>query len=209
MSQLLTIRPGYLITPITIYINAALFVLFVALTGQVMWFPAETLAIYGGNFGPWTADGQWWRLLSSVFLHGGIMHLIFNCIILANIGLFLEPLLGRLQFALVYLFTGLVASLTSLFFNFGVVSVGASGAIFGLYGFFFALLLTDLFKPGFRNQFLKGTLVFVGINLALGFMVPMIDNAAHIGGLICGFVLGLLWIPLIKRRIARQQGRQF
>lgn len=205
MSPFLTIRPGYEVTPIIIFINAAIFVLFVLLTQQVLWFPAAVLAEYGANFGPATADGQWWRLLSSVFLHGGIMHLVFNCIILANIGIFLEPLLGRFQFALVYAVTGIVASLTSLMANFGVVSVGASGAIFGLYGFFFALLLSNLFKKEFRNQFLKGILVFIGINLALGFTVEMIDNAAHIGGLVCGFVLGLLWLPLIKRRVAERQ----
>ncbi|MEX1057618.1 MAG: rhomboid family intramembrane serine protease, partial [Natronospirillum sp.] len=160
------------------------------------------------NFGPWTADGQWWRLLSSVFLHGGLLHLVFNCIILANIGTFLEPLLGRWLYTLLYMVTGIVASLTSLMFNFGVVSVGASGAIFGLYGFFMALLLSNLFKREFRNQFLKGTLVFIGINLALGFTVGMIDNAAHIGGLISGFVLGLIGLPFIKQRAERQALRR-
>ena len=201
MTPLLRVRPGYVVTPITIYINAAIYVLFVLLTQQIMWFPADVLAAYGANFGPWTAAGEWWRLLSSVFLHGGLLHLVFNCIILANIGTFLEPLLGRWVYALLYMVTGIMASTTSLIFNFGAVSVGASGAIFGLYGFFMALLLSNIFKPEFRNQFLKGTLVFVGINLALGFTVPMIDNAAHIGGLASGFVLGLIGLPFIKQRM--------
>ena len=208
MSPLLTIRPGYVITPLTIYLNAIIFLFFVLLTQQVLWFPAPVLAEYGGNFGPATAGGEWWRLITSMYLHGGIMHLVFNCIILANIGLFLEPLLGRVQFMLIYLLTGVIASYTSLMFNFGSVSVGASGAIFGLYGFFFALLLSNLFKREFRNQFLKGILVFIGINLVLGYVVEMIDNAAHIGGLIGGFLLGLLWLPGIKRRVAAQQRNQ-
>lgn len=202
--NLFTPRRGYWLTPAIIYLNAALFLLTVLYTQSLMWFDARDLVMLGANFGPLTLDGQWWRLLSSVFLHGGLLHLVFNMIVLANIGIFLEPLLGRPAFAFIYLLTGLLASFTSLMFNFGVVSVGASGAIFGMYGFFLALLTTKLFQPDFRNAFLKNTLGFVAINIAIGFFGP-IDNAAHIGGLVSGFVLGYLWLPLIRRRV--QQGR--
>ncbi len=206
MNPMFRPRPGYVITPWTIYVNTAIFLALALITGQVLWFPAETLAIYGANYGPWTADGEWWRLLTSIYLHGGLLHLFFNAIILGNIGIFLEPLLGKAWFLTLYLITGAAASTTSLLFNFGVVSVGASGAIFGLYGFFLALLLSrQLFRPGFRSQFLKGTVVFVGINLALGFTVPMIDNAAHVGGLVTGFVLGIATTPLVRRRALRRQ----
>ncbi|MEX2320465.1 MAG: rhomboid family intramembrane serine protease, partial [Saccharospirillum sp.] len=169
-------------------------------TQSIMWFPARELVVLGGNFGPLTVDGQWWRLLTSVFLHGGLLHLIFNALVLANIGIFLEPLLGRVSFAIVYLVTGLLASLTSLMFNYGVVSVGASGAIFGMYGFFLALLTTKLFKREFRTTFLKNTLGFVALNIAIGFFGP-IDNAAHLGGLISGFILGYVWLPFVRRRV--------
>jgi rhomboid protease GluP len=198
--NLLTPSKGYWLTPVIIYVNAALFVLVALYTQSIMWFPARDLVTLGGNFGPLTVDGQWWRLMTSVFLHGGLLHLIFNALVLANIGIFLEPLLGRGSFAVVYLVTGLLASLTSLIFNYGVVSVGASGAIFGMYGFFLALLTTKLFKPEFRNTFLKNTLGFVALNIAIGFFGP-IDNAAHLGGLVSGFVLGYLWLPTIRRRI--------
>lgn len=202
--SLLTPRRGYMITPFIIYINCAIYLFFVLLTQQFMWFPAQTLAAWGANFGPWTTDGQWWRLLSSVFLHGGLLHLLFNSIILANIGLFLEPILGRWLYTGLYLTTGIIASLSSVVFNFGAISVGASGAIFGLYGFFLALLLSDLFKPEIRRSFLRGTLVFIGINLILGFTVPMIDNAAHLGGVVSGFLLGLVGLPQVRRRVQRQ-----
>ncbi|MEX0624483.1 rhomboid family intramembrane serine protease [Saccharospirillum sp.] len=198
--NLLTPTKGYWLTPAIIYINTALFILVALYTQSIMWFPARELVVLGGNFGPLTVDGQWWRLLTSVFLHGGLLHLIFNALVLANIGIFLEPLLGRVSFAIVYLVTGLLASLTSLMFNYGVVSVGASGAIFGMYGFFLALLTTKLFKREFRTTFLKNTLGFVALNIAIGFFGP-IDNAAHLGGLISGFILGYVWLPFVRRRV--------
>ncbi|MCH8551402.1 MAG: rhomboid family intramembrane serine protease [Natronospirillum sp.] len=204
LAQLLTPRPGYRITPLIIYLNTAIFLFFVVLTQSVMWFPAQTLADWGANFGPWTTDGQWWRLITSVFLHGGLLHLVFNSIILANIGFFLEPLLGRWLYTGLYITTGIIASLSSVFFNFGAISVGASGAIFGLYGFFLALLMSDLFKPEVKRSFLRGTVVFIAINLVLGFTVPMIDNAAHLGGVISGFLLGFIGLPQVKRRVSRR-----
>lgn len=196
---------GYWLTPVIVYLNAAIFALTVLYTGTVMSFDPRALVMLGANYEPFTVAGQWWRLLTSVFLHGGLLHLVFNMIVLANIGIFLEPVLGRWSYAIVYLLTGLLASLTSLMFNVGAVSVGASGAIFGLYGFFLALLTTKLFKPEFRNAFLRNTLGFIAINVAIGFMIGPIDNAAHLGGLLSGFVLGYLWLPLVKRRAI--QGR--
>ncbi|GGX71333.1 rhomboid family intramembrane serine protease [Saccharospirillum salsuginis] len=206
--NLFAMRRGYWLTPAIIYINAAIFLFTVAYTQSIMWFPARALVELGANFGPLTLDGQWWRLLTSVFLHGGLLHIVFNAIVLANIGIFLEPLLGRVSFIIVYLLTGLLASTASLVFNDNVVSVGASGAIFGMYGFFLALLTTNLFKPDFRSMFLKNTLGFVGLNIAIGFFGP-IDNAAHIGGLVSGFVLGYVWLPYVRRRAQRQRPGPF
>lgn len=207
IAQLLTPRPGYRLTPWIIYVNTAVFAAFVLITQQILWFPPQALALYGGNFAPLTTDGQWWRLLSSVFMHGGLLHLVFNALVLANVGLLLEPLLGKAQLLVIYLLTGIAASLTSVVFSEGAVSVGASGAIFGLYGFFLALLFSNLFRPEVRQAFLRGTLVFIAINLVLGFTMSMIDNAAHIGGLLSGAVLGIIWIPFLRRRL-RQRLRE-
>lgn len=199
-----TPRPGYWLTPIIIYLNTAIFLMVAAYTQSILWFPPGDLVVVGGNIASRTiGEDQWWRLISSVFLHGGLLHLVFNAIVLANIGIFLEPLLGRLSFGLVYMLTGVLASLASLAFNApNVVSVGASGAIFGMYGFFLALLTTDLFKPEFRTMFLRNTLGFIVLNIAIGFFGP-IDNAAHIGGLVSGFILGYIWLPSIRRRASR------
>ena len=202
--QLLTPRPNYRLTPWLIWLNGGIYLLLILMTGDWLWFSAADLARMGGNFGPLTLNGQWWRLLSALFIHAGLLHLLFNCLILANIGLFLEPLLGRWRLLLLYLTTGLFGSLASLLWHLEqpVVSIGASGAIFGLYGFFLVLMLGKLFTPAFSKQFLKGTLVFILINLAIG-MLGFIDNAAHLGGLLSGALIGLIWLPQLKKRLTK------
>jgi membrane associated rhomboid family serine protease len=115
------------------------------------------------------------------------------------VGLFLEPLLGRFRFLLVYLVTGIAASLASIWWHEATVSVGASGAIFGLYGLFIMLILTRVYPPSFGKAFLVSILVFVGFNLLMGF-TGGIDNAAHIGGLAGGLIAGLILSPSLKNQ---------
>jgi len=154
---------------------------------------------WGANFRPLTTEGQWWRLLTSTFLHGGLMHLLANMYGLLFVGIFLEPLLGRTKYLIAYLLTGILASVASLWWYDATVSVGASGAIFGLYGIFLALLLTKVFHPDFAKSFLLSTAIFVGFNLLMG-LTGGIDNAAHIGGLLSGFIVGLILYPSLKRQ---------
>jgi rhomboid protease GluP len=149
----------------------------------------ESLITWGGNLRELTTGGEWWRLITSVFLHGGIIHLALNMYALFFIGSYLEPILGRTKFVIAYLCTGLLASLTSIWWSDARVSVGASGAIFGMYGLFISLLTTKLIDKGARNSLLQSIGIFVFYNLIYG-MKGSIDNAAHIGGLISGFVLG-------------------
>jgi rhomboid protease GluP len=116
------------------------------------------------------------------------------------IGLFLEPVLGKTKYLLIYLTTGIFASLNSIWWHAATISVGASGAIFGLYGFFLALLLLKVFPPQLSKAFLSFTLIFVGYNLLMGLMGG-IDNAAHIGGLISGFLIGCMMSPQLREQI--------
>lgn len=129
-----------------------------------------------------------------MFLHGGIMHILFNMYGLLFVGVFLEPLLGRIKYAIVYLVTGLLASIASIWWHPATVSVGASGAIFGLYGVFFALLTTNLFPKDFKKSFLISTSIFIGFNLLYGLM-GNIDNVAHVGGLLSGLLIGYIMYP--------------
>lgn len=194
-------RQGFFITPIIIYLNVGIFLtMFFAGLG-FMSFASEDLIAWGGNYGPLTTTGEWWRLISNTFLHGGFMHLAANMYGLLFVGIFLEPVLGRLKYVSIYLITGVIASASSLWWNDAVVSIGASGTIFGLYGVFLALLVTRVFPKEMGAGFLVSTLFFVGYNLVMGVLGNGTDNAAHIGGLVSGFIIGLALYPMLKGTI--------
>lgn len=140
-------------------------------------------------------DGEWWRLLTAAFLHGGVMHIAFNMLGLWDAGKQLCRLLGNWQFTLIYLAAALCGSAASLHFTGQTTtSVGASGAVFGVLG----ALLTSSFKyrrhlPAYnRGRLWTGLGIFLVYSLARGFTEQGIDNAAHIGGLVGGAILGLL-----------------
>ena len=190
-------KPEFYATPIIIYVNLAVFLLMVFAGLGFFNFEAKDLVQWGANYGPYTTKGQWWRLLTSTFVHAGLMHLLLNMYALLFVGLFLEPVLGKNRFVICYFVTGLIASLTSLKIHPQVVSIGASGAIFGMYGIFLAFLISKIFPATMQKAFLTSTLIFVGYNLIIG-ISGGVDNAAHIGGLISGFVIGWLLAKTIK-----------
>ncbi|WKW45458.1 rhomboid family intramembrane serine protease [Myroides sp. JBRI-B21084] len=194
---------GYFITPIIIYLNILIFMIMVFTGLGFFSFKGQDLLAWGANFRPSTTNGEWWRLLTSTFLHGGLIHLIANMYGLLFVGIFLEPLLGRTKYLTVYLLMGILASCASLWWYDATVSVGASGAIFGLYGLFLALLLTKIFPPDFGKAFFTSTLIFIGYNLLMG-LNGGIDNAAHIGGLLSGFVVGLILYPTLKKQVENE-----
>jgi membrane associated rhomboid family serine protease len=198
--KLLIPQEGLFITLILIYINIAIFLLMSLMGYGFLSFKGQDLLQWGANFGPLTKNGEWWRLLTCTFLHGGIMHLFTNMYGLLFVGIFLEPLLGRKYFLIIYLVNGILASLASLFWHDTTVSIGASGAIFGMYGLFISFMLFKIFTPEFSKAFLLSTLVFVGINLLMG-LTGGIDNAAHIGGLISGFIIGILMTLFMKKEV--------
>jgi membrane associated rhomboid family serine protease len=199
--SLLIPREGFFITPIIVSINLLLFLLMVFAGLGLVSFDAADLIAWGANYKPATTNGQWWRLVTSIFLHGGLMHVLANMYGLIFAGILLEPRMGRARFAGVYLATGILASMTSLWWHDATVSVGASGAIFGLYGALLALILTRAYPKEFGKAFLASILVFVGFNLFMG-LQGSIDNAAHLGGLISGFAIGLLLSRSIKQQAA-------
>jgi rhomboid protease GluP len=156
-------------------------------------FPSDVL-LWGANVGPYTLSGQWWRLLTYMFLHGGLFHIAFNMWALWNLGVLCESLYGRWTFGAIYLLTGVGGGLASVAWNPHVFSVGASGAIFGLAGALIASFYLGEFSV--PRAALSGTLrslaFFVGFNLFFGGLVRGIDNACHIGGLVTGLILGAL-----------------
>ena len=146
------------------------------------------------------AQGEAWRLLSSVFLHSGAVHLGFNMISLYFLGSFVEVAFGRARFLALYLLSGLAGGLAYLYFGgFNAPAVGASGAIFGLLG---GVLGYALRRGTFswQNPLIRQLLILLALNLYIGFSIPNISNTAHLGGLAGGFAFGWLIAPSIYSR---------
>jgi len=144
-------------------------------------------------------QGEIWRFLTPVFLHIGILHLAFNSYAIWIVGPQVEKLYGASRFLLLYVLTGIAGVVASYWYHPYDASAGASGAVFGLFG----VLLVFSFKyrktiPTFFSQALgKGILLTIGINLVIGYMIPQVDNSAHLGGLIAGGVLAAV-VPFQK-----------
>ena len=190
-------REDFFITPLLIDINILVFLL-MAVTGVNILAPdSASMLKWGANFRPSTLDGQWWRLFTCFFLHIGMLHLLMNMYALLYIGMLLEPLLGKSRFLSAYLLTGFTASTTSMLWHPLAISAGASGAIFGMYGVFLAMLTTSYIEKSTRKALLISISIFVFYNLLNGLKAG-VDNAAHIGGLACGIISGYAFIPGLK-----------
>jgi rhomboid protease GluP len=159
---------------------------------------------WGGDFAPATlGDHQYWRLLTSIFLHFGIIHIAFNMYVLYQIGPFIETTFGRVRYLLIYFIAGLAGSIVSVTFHPHSVGAGASGAIFGLYGGVFGFLLRERksLNPEATKSIAKSAGIFVLYNVVFGAMQGTTDLSAHFGGLIAGFFAGL---ALVRSRTFNQ-----
>jgi rhomboid protease GluP len=181
-------KGNFKITIAIIGLNVLVFAVMVFAGLGFVSFESSDLLAWGANYRPSTLNGQLWRLITGVFLHGGLMHLFMNMYGLFFVAIFLEPLLGSLKYASAYIICGIVASVASIWWYPETISVGASGAIFGLYGVLTALLTTNVDVKG-TKRLLLFSLFFIVINLLIG-LTGGIDNAAHIGGLLCGLLIG-------------------
>lgn len=143
------------------------------------------------------AEGEWWRLVTSAFLHSGFVHLGMNMLSLYFLGSFAEISFGRSRFLALYFISGIGGGLAYLYFGpFNAPAVGASGAIFGLLGGVFGFAIRrGTFST--RNPVISQLLVLTAINLFLGATIPNVSNTAHIGGLIGGIVFGWLMAPTV------------
>ncbi len=146
------------------------------------------------------AQGEWWRLLSSMFLHSGFVHLAVNMLSLYFLGSFIETAFGRGRFLALYLLSGISGGLAYLYFGaFDAAAVGASGAIFGLLGGIFGYSLRrGTFS--WQNPLIRQLLILLALNLYIGFSVPVISNTAHLGGLAGGTIFGWLVAPTVYRK---------
>ena len=199
--SLFTPTKDYFITPILININV-LYFLIMCFSGVHPFFPEiNDIIDWGGNYGPLTIENNWWRLVSACFVHIGIFHLLMNCVALAYAGLLLEPNLKRWGFLITYFAAGIIASLCSLYWNNNLVSAGASGAIFGMYGILLLFLLFGVIDKKIKASLLTTIIIFIVINVLDSFKEG-VDGAAHIGGLGFGLIAGIVLVILIKNRNA-------
>jgi len=182
------------LTQVIFGINVAVFLGMALSASTVMDFPIQESIRWGANYGPLTLSGEWWRLLTCVFVHGGLIHIAFNMWCLWNLGALCESLYGVWTYGTIYLICGVGASLASIAWHPNGASVGASGAIFGLAGALIAAFKLGEFSV--PRSALSGTLrslaMFVVYNLIFGAVIGTTDNAAHIGGLVTGLIVGAL-----------------
>ena len=185
-------RKQFRATPAIILLNALVFILMIV-TGVSVFVPETTeIILWGGNIRTLVLQGEWWRLLTCCFVHIGLIHILLNMWALYNIGFFLERMIGSWRFTFAYIVAGLAGSLNSIIWHPATASAGASGAIFGMFGLFLALLTTNILEKGFRTAMLQSVLPMILFNLLIG-TSAQIDNAGHIGGLISGMVSGYLY----------------
>lgn len=191
LTQIVELAP---MTSALIAINLLVYIA-MAVSSREMDFSIATLIRWGGDFAPYTRNGEWWRLLSSTFVHGGLLHVTLNMWCLLMLGPLAELAFGKLPYFVAYLATGICASLTSVLHHTDQVSVGASGAIFGVAG----LLITPLALKRLtiystsKTSALKMLVQFALLNLVIGYVIPFVDVSAHVGGLVSGLVIGLLF----------------
>jgi len=157
---------------------------------------AAVLISYGAKDNSLILAGQYWRFVTPIFLHVNLLHIALNMLNFFVLGIFLERLVGHLRFLLIYLVTGVISIIASFYFAPQEISVGASGAIFGLVGAYSIFVLA-------HHKALRGggipalvwLVCIIGANLSVGFFIADVDNFAHIGGLLSGFLLGWWFMP--------------
>jgi len=185
-----------LFTYIFLGVNIAIFLLMALAGGSTN---ESTLMAFGVKSNPQIARGEWWRFITPIFIHIGMLHLFFNSYALWIVGPQVEKLYGAARFVILYVLTGVAGVYASYFYHPQSESAGASGAIFGLFGVLlvFGVRYRNSIPPFFKRAVGTGVLPVIVINLIIGFTIPAIDNSAHIGGLLAGAALAAL-IPFQK-----------
>ena len=189
-------------TAILLLLNITVFI-FMVFYGLDMISPSSNeLLEIGGNRRTEVLNGEYWRLFTSIFIHGGFMHLFLNLIGLGLGASLLEYILGPVKLITIYIICGILASLTSIFWHENTVSVGASGAIFGLYGLILAFTVFNIYPKYLQRMNWGYLVIFAGAGLLFG-LTNGIDNSAHIGGLISGIMIGGILILVNKEQLLK------
>jgi membrane associated rhomboid family serine protease len=186
-------------TTVLIAINVVVYLVEIAKGGGGLSIGTLTVYEMGGLFGPAVSElGDWWRVITSGFVHVSIFHIGFNMFLLFFMGRLLEPAIGTLRFVVLYFAALLAGSFVALWFSPDTVSAGASGAIFGLLG------ATFIIARGRQMDAVAGEIGFLIVfNLIYSFAAAGISIGAHIGGLVAGVICGLLIVAGERGRLGR------
>ena len=184
----------YTVTYILIACSSVVYLFSALLSQSLVDMELQTLVDMGALYGPLTVlKGEWWRLLSAMFLHGGMTHLLMNMFSLYLVGRGAEMYFDTKSYLSIYFFSGLIGGLVSLYIHPVSVGVGASGAVFGVFGALAGFFLAHREKiASYSKAFMKDFTIIMVINLVIGLSIPSIDVSAHIGGLVIGFVGGFV-----------------
>jgi len=190
-------RRSYPLTFTLIALNLAAYAFTALASGALGDIPPKTLVETGALYGPFVVfGGEWWRLFTAMFLHGGAMHLAMNMMSLYIVGRGAELYFSKATYLAIYLFSGLIGAEASLYAHPADVAMGASGAIFGIFGALvgYFLAFRQHLGPQAKEVF-QDFMAIIGINVVLGLAMPSIDMSAHIGGFFTGLVGGV-WLAL-------------
>ncbi len=182
-------------TILLILVNLAVYGYSIIVGGNLAEIDLKVLAHIGALYAPAVVEGgEWWRLLSAMFLHGGLTHLLTNMVSLFIVGRLLERFVSVFAYMTLYLISGVIGGLLSLYVHPLSIGVGASGAIFGIFGALIGVIVVNKTRMGgYFREAMREIAAVLGINLAIGLAVPEIDMTAHIGGLVTGIVGGWLY----------------
>lgn len=185
-------KPEAICTVALIVINAAVFFI-LTLFGDTE--DALFMLQHGAMYEPYIIDGhEYYRIFTCIFLHFGISHLLNNMVLLGALGWNLELEIGKIRFLIIYLGSGIAGNIVSLIYDISsvqpAVSAGASGAIFGLMGALLYVVIANRGRLGRLSG--RGMLIMVALSLYFGFTSGGVNNLAHIGGLISGFILAVI-----------------
>ncbi len=167
------------------------------LSGSIFTSDIRVLIFLGAKVNSFINNGEYYRLITAMFLHGGLIHLALNMYALNSIGPLVEIYFGKVKYLIIYFISGILSSYFSYLFS-SSVSIGASGAIFGTLGATLIIAYKNRKKGG--KEFLNNIISVIVINLILGFSIPNVDNFGHIGGLIGGVIVTLLLMNRTKAK---------
>lgn len=195
MESIRALAPTPWVTSFLVVTNVIVWIAMIAAGAKILGSPIPMLYEWGANATSAVQDGQVWRLVSSMFLHGNVFHLVINMAALISAGLIVERIYGHRLFSLIYFGSGIAGSALSLYFaSQTTVAVGASGAIFGVTGALFVAIFQHRksLPKSFSKQMIASLSFFITYSLVQSFTKDGIDTAAHVGGLVAGSLLAFI-----------------